>query len=303
MTMDLQELRQRYTIPGTVAVETGQGGLPRLAISTPQAEAHIYPHGAHLTHYQPRGERPILFVSRQSFFEPGKPIRGGVPVIFPWFGRHAEQPTLPMHGLARIRPWSVEHVRQHDDGAVSVTLGLRSSASTLTHWPHEFALQFRLNVGASLAMALDVRNTGDASFAFEESLHTYLAVGDAATVSVRGLERARYVDRSGGSDGQAVEGPVPLRFTGEFDRLYVGTRSTCVLEDPALKRRIRVGKSGSEVTVVWNPGPARAGTIADLGADEWPEFLCIETCNAGPGQAVGLAPGQSHTMEVEIAVE
>ena len=57
----------RFNVPG-VTFEPGQGGLPRVAVSTPAAEAHIYLHGAHVTHYQPRAGRPVLFMSGSSHF-------------------------------------------------------------------------------------------------------------------------------------------------------------------------------------------------------------------------------------------
>ena len=65
-------------------------------ISTPTAEADLYLQGAHLAHWTPRGQRPVLFVSPKSLFAPGKAIRGGVPIIFPWFGSRSDrQPAVP----------------------------------------------------------------------------------------------------------------------------------------------------------------------------------------------------------------
>src|SRR5437764_15084125 len=76
----------RFAIPGVLKFERGEGGLTRAAITTPQADAHVYLHGAHVTHYHPHQQAPLLFMSGKSWFEDGKPIRGGVPVCFPWFG-------------------------------------------------------------------------------------------------------------------------------------------------------------------------------------------------------------------------
>jgi len=100
MPQSIQELNQRFGSGGAVRFEAGQGGLTRAVISTLAAEAHIYLHGAHVTHYQPRGGEPVLFVSSKSFFEDGKPIRGGVPVLFPWFGGLNGDRTK-MHGFVR----------------------------------------------------------------------------------------------------------------------------------------------------------------------------------------------------------
>ena len=67
----------QFTIPGVISLKSGSGGLPYLAITTDRGEAHVYFHGAHVTHYQPRGAaKPVLWMSGKSYFEPGKPIRG-----------------------------------------------------------------------------------------------------------------------------------------------------------------------------------------------------------------------------------
>src|SRR5437868_3914610 len=93
-----EDLNKRFGIAGLLKFDAGGGGLPRAVVTTPAAEAHLYLHGAHVTHYQPRGGLPVLLLSPRSAFEDGKPIRGGVPVIFPWFGPHKTDPSLPMHG-------------------------------------------------------------------------------------------------------------------------------------------------------------------------------------------------------------
>ena len=69
-----------------VELTTGKGGLPLVKVRTPWSTAEIYLHGAHVTHFQKNGEPPLLFMSAKSHFAPGQPIRGGVPVCFPWFG-------------------------------------------------------------------------------------------------------------------------------------------------------------------------------------------------------------------------
>src|SRR4051794_38789457 len=102
-------------LPDGVARETDPHGLERLRITTPAAEAVVYLHGAHVTHYQPKGTTPVLFMSAQSHFAPGQPIRGGVPVIFPWFGPHPTDPKAPAHGFARTTAWTLDSVTPGGD--------------------------------------------------------------------------------------------------------------------------------------------------------------------------------------------
>jgi len=254
-----------------------------IILHTPEAEAHIYQHGAHVAHFQPRGQKPVLFMSAKSWFEPDKPIRGGVPICFPWFG----PAKTPAHGLARLRDWKIE---QTTANSMLFSLGLPP-----------FEAKFNVVVGSALRMTLEVRNTGTQPEQFEEALHTYLAVGDIRQVTVTGLENTDYLDNLTGLS-RKNQGPEPIHFTGETDRVYLDTRATCVVNDPVLKRRLIIEKKGSDDTVVWNPWVAKAKAMPDFGDDEWPFMLCIETANCKQ-HAVTLAPGATHTMEAVVRVE
>ena len=296
--MTIQELQAKFGIPGAVRFEEGRGGLVRVAVNTSHAEAHVYTHGAHVTHWQPAGAAPVLFLSQRSVFQPGKPIRGGVPVCFPWFGPNARSASLPMHGFARLMEWAVESVRQQGAGEVALTLVLRSNDQTRSFWPHEFELRHTVTVGAELTMALETRNTGKEPFTVTEALHTYLRVGDVRKIEITGLENTDYIDKVAGGRREN-QGSWPITFTGETDRVYAGTRAATVLNDPGLGRRIVVEKSGSSSTVVWNPWIAKAAAMPDFGDDEWPGMVCVETANAAD-DAVTVAPGESQTMTARI---
>jgi D-hexose-6-phosphate mutarotase len=286
-------------LPDGARIETGPGGLERLVVAAAGAEAHVYLHGSHVAHFQPAGERPVLWMSGQSRFESGKPIRGGVPICFPWFGPKAGAADAPLHGLVRSRPWGL-HAVTPDDGRLRATLELSSDESTLGHFPHELRVSLDVTVGAALSLALTVRNTGPSRFAFEEALHSYFAVSDVRQVLLRGLEGVAFVDKTAGGVRRAGES-APIAITGETDRVYLGTGSTVTIEDPGWGRRIAVAKTGSRTTVVWNPWVARAKAMPDFGDDEWTGMVCVETANALE-DAVSLAPGESHTTTVAIEV-
>jgi glucose-6-phosphate 1-epimerase len=297
----LKQLQDRYEIPGGLRFEAGPKGLIRAVVATPQAGAQVYLHGAHVTHYQPRGERPVLFMSAHSWFEPGKPIRGGVPIVFPWFGPRASDPSAPAHGFARLAEWHMESATQAADGSVTLVLGLDAAKATNPAWPHAYELRYRVGVGGTLGLFLEVRNTSDGAITFEEALHTYLAVSDVRRVSIAGLAGADYLDKTDGMR-RKTQGPDPIRITGETDRVYLNTQTTCVVDDPAGGRRLVVNKQGSDVTVVWDPWVAKAQAMPDFGDDEWPQMLCIETCNAAD-HAVTLPPGHRHEMRATIRSE
>jgi len=289
-------------IPDLARFEPGAGGLTRLAISTPLATAHIYLHGAHVAHFQPTHAAPVLFLSGQSFFKPGKPIRGGVPVCFPWFGPRAGQPGAPMHGFARTMDWEMESLSLNGDQTVLAILRLAANDETRAHWPHEFVLRHHIAIGHRLTMLLEVENLSAEPLTFEEALHTYLAVSDAREVAISGLETAPYLDKTDAFQTK-TQPPEPLRFTGETDRVFENTRATCVLTDPAGDgRRLSVEKSGSATTVIWNPWAERAAAIADLAPHAWPSFACIETANAG-ANAITLPPGARQSMRAIIGIQ
>ncbi len=286
----IQNNLSSLALPSRLALDEGPGGLPRATVTHPLASGELYLHGAHASRWQPAGERPVLWMSERSDFAPGKPIRGGVPICFPWFGAKADDPAAPGHGLARLRAWTLEETAA-DDESVTLTLALTLDP---------FALRYRVRFGRELSLSLSVRNAGAAAASFEAALHTYFAVSDIHRVRVLGLEGADYLDQLADRRRVPATGR-PIEFTGETDRIYLDEGGAVTIEDAGWDRRIRVGKRGSGSTVVWNPWTAKAARMPDFGDEEWPGMLCIETANVGD-RAVTLEPGQAHEMEASIRV-
>jgi glucose-6-phosphate 1-epimerase len=292
--MPANDQTKLFDIPNALRFEEAPGGLTRAVISTPAADAELYLQGAHVTQWSPRGQRPVLFLSPRSLFAPGKPIRGGVPVIFPWFGPRGAGKPGPIHGFARILEWTVESTELRPDGNVAITLTLAPNDVT-AH------LRFRVIAGADLEMQLEVRNDAQEPLAYEEGLHTYFAIGDIQQVSVAGLAGTTYIDKTDSFQCK-VTGGEPLRIARETDQVHLNTQATCVIHDPAWSRRIVIDKSGSDTTVVWNPWIEKTKTLSDMAPDDWQGMLCVETVNAA-GNAIRLAAGATHTMTAKIRVE
>ena len=297
----LDSLNERFAIAGVLKFEAGSGGLIRAAVGGRSAEGHVYLHGAHVTHYRPAGQRPLLFLSERSRFATGQAIRGGVPVIFPWFGARAGHAEAPDHGFARTREWAVESVEPASDGSVAVTLALEADDATRPTWPHEFRVRHRVVFGERLEMTLEVENRSGHAFDFEEALHTYVLVGDVGQVSIAGLGGGVYIDKTDDMRRKTLAAG-PLRLNGTTDRVFLSTRAPCTVTDPVLARRIVVEKTGSSTTVVWNPWHEKASTMADLGDEQWRSMLCVEAANAADN-AVHLAGGERHAMRVVIGAE
>lgn len=272
----------------------GRGGLPLVRVETAVSTADIYLHGAHVTHFQRHGEKPVLFLSRASVFEAGKPIRGGVPVILPWFG---PREGLPAHGFARLHPWQLLEAAWCEDGGARLRFRL-PGAPEMAGWPR-FVAEFTAGVGHTLDMELTVTNVDDVrALPLETCLHTYFAVGDIARVEVRGLRGASYLDNLDGLREKRETGEA-VWFSGEVDRVYVNTTDTVEVVDRAWGRVVSVAKTGSLSTVVWNPWIEKARRMPDFGGDEYLRMVCVESGNV-KAHAANLLPGQSAAFAVTL---
>ncbi len=288
----------QFAIPNALRFEETPSGMTRAVILTPHAEADLYLQGAHLTHWTRHGEPPILYVSPKSLFAPGKAIRGGVPIIFPWFGARSDGKPGPAHGFARSMDWTVESTKLRDDGNVEITLTLAPNEATRAFFDPVFHLRFRVVVGSELEMELETRNDGTEPFTFEEALHTYLAVGDIRQTSISGLEGTEYIDKTDGFK-RKNQGDEPVRIAKETDQVHLNTLGACVVHDPVWNRTIRVEKAGSDSTVVWNPWIEKTAGMSDMAADSWQGMVCVETANAADN-AIELQPGAIHKLSARI---
>jgi dihydroxy-acid dehydratase len=243
-------------------------------------------------------------VSDAARFAPGKSIRGGAPVCWPWFGAHATEAAFPAHGFARTADWQVTGSRKRNDAKTEITLQLVDNEQTRAQWPHPTRLTLTVVVGDKLELQLATTNTGSSAIQIGEALHTYLQISDIGSVQVSGLEGATFHDKVDHFATKQQRGAIG--FNGEVDRVYVNTPADCVIEDAGLKRRIRIAKTGSLSTIVWTPWTEKAGKMGDLGTGRngagWREMVCVESANA-MDDLVSVAPGETHTLAVAYSVE
>lgn len=276
----------------TISRVFGPGEHTSLQIRRSDCTGALTVHGAHVIEWTPAGQQPVIWMSQSSALAPGKPIRGGVPICFPWFAAHPHDPQLPLHGTARLQEWTVA---EQQDGAEGTEILLRTQCDA-------FALSFRVRFAETLSMELTAELPADAaeSAEFESALHTYFVVGDIHRVQVDGLEQAMYHDKVAGVRDSPAAG-APIHFTAETDRVYLNTQSEITVHDPVLGRCIRILREGSDSAVVWNPWIRKSAQMADFGDEEWPGMLCIEAANVDMNR-VRLQPGQAQTMRVQIRV-
>ena len=261
-----------------------------IGISTMWSSAEIYLQGAHLTNFRKHGEAPLTFMSQCSRFTEGQPIRGGVPVIFPWFGMRE---GMGNHGFARVKNWELKEFAPAPDGSVSVRFRLPDCPEASGFPP--FTADYVVTVSEVLKLQLIVTNkAAEDTLTFENAFHTYFEVGDIAAISIVGLKGASYLDKVA-NFAKRTEKSEAIRITSEVDRVYLNTSGPVEIQDPRLARKIRIEKQGSNSTVVWNPWIAKSQQMPDFGNDEYQRTVCVESGNVASNE-LSLAPGRSSTL-------
>jgi len=244
----------------------------------------------------PSAGRDLLWLSPKATARDGKPIRGGVPVCGPWFGPHPSLQGAPIHGLLRIRTWTLSRVEALPDGGLHAELTIDLPPARELGWNHSAAASFDITVNSSLHLELSVRNTGSSPFVLSNALHTYFCTSDVRQVRVEGLADREYVDFTGGGVRRRYPN-TPVTLTQESAWFFL-SGSPVRLVDEAWGRAINLRPWGSAATPVWNPWEKTALGIADIGAD-WTGFVCVETANI-PDTGVPLPPSMTQHLGVEI---
>lgn len=281
-------------VPAKVTFLDGRGELPMLEITTAWSTAEIYLHGAHVTNFKKQDEPPLLFLSQCSRFEKNQPIRGGIPVIFPWFG---PREGMGMHGFARVKAWEVKEVLPAVDGSMTVRFRLPDCPEASAY--PDFTADYIVTVNETLTLELVVTNNStDAKLEFEECLHTYFAVEDISAATIVGLKGLSYLDKVANFE-KNTETNDAIRVSSEVDRVYLDAKGTVEVRDARMGRVIRVEKEHSASTVVWNPWVKKSQEMPDFGNDEYQKMVCVESGNVNANKVV-LPPGKSSQMKVTL---
>lgn len=257
-------------MPAPLAEDILFNGLPAIHLRSPDgAEATVLLHGAHIVSWKPAGGEERLYLSEKAVFEDGKPVRGGVPICFPQFGKTG---PLPQHGFVRDRSWEKVSARAGEDYAMAV-LRIRDDADTRALWPHAFQAELSVSItGARLDMELEIENTGDAALKFSAALHTYLRVKEVEEVQLEGLRGQRYRDLL--SAQMHTDSGTFVAIDRETTRQYLETENPLLLRDD--RRALGINAENMPDTVVWNPWETTCATIADLPPNGFRRFLCVE---------------------------
>lgn len=245
--------------------------------------------GAQVISYQ-QGGKERLWLSPKAHFEPGKPIRGGIPICWPWFGNHSSDPSKPAHGFVRVNDWILEEVI---DTKESVSAVFRyDNPADCELYPHACSAKLIITLTDRLTVTLQTTNHDTRPISITQALHTYLPVSDLEHANIKGLEGTDYADKLKQFE-QAQERRVHVNVSEPTDRVYFDSSPELTLVDQNLTTI--VGKQNSNTTIIWNPGRDTADTMADISADHYRGFICIEAANALSDE-VRVEPNTSYEL-------
>lgn len=275
------------------------GGFTAVKLVNGFGEAALTLYGAHVMSYTPAGAVPVLWMSDKSMFTAGEPIRGGIPVCWPWFGPDPAG-KFGGHGYARVSFWNVVSATQTPAGKTTVTLALTEKDVDAKFAPQPFKLELTVTLGSTLTVALKIYNTGSCDLAYSGALHSYFNVADASAIKVTGLEDCDYADKVLNVDG-VQNGAIVI--DREIDRVYCRTSGIVEVVDPVFNRTLRIAKSGSSSTVVWNPWIEKSKRMPDFGDEEYHTMVCVEAANApAAGDDRVLVPGAMAELRQTISI-
>jgi D-hexose-6-phosphate mutarotase len=278
-----------------------RAGVRVVHIENEFATASISLFGGQLLSWQPKREsQPVLWMSPLAKFDGKAAIRGGVPVCWPWFGKHPSSPTAPAHGYARLSTWDLVRIETLAGGRTEVVMALPRDMRTGDHRHPGLCNSVRIVIGEDLDIQSTTRNESNATLNVTEGLHTYFQVSDVANARVTGLSGCDYVDLLSENRLRHQEGAID--FGEEVGRIFSHCDRASAIEDRGYHRRIVVRSQGSRSIAVWSPGKLTAAKMEDLGEYGWRTMVCVESANALENQ-IALAPGAIHALAVTYSVE
>ncbi|WP_462173593.1 D-hexose-6-phosphate mutarotase [Pseudoalteromonas xiamenensis] len=279
-------------LPTTVTQHEMASGLSYLKVNSARCDATIFLQGAQLTEFTPKGQAPLIWVSSDEDYQMGKPVRGGIPICWPWFGVH-EKADWPIHGVARKLLWSLENVEEIN-GDIHIRLALPMDTVDTTFWAHKSSLVVTFVLGHSLRVDLTNTNLGDTPFTLTQALHTYFPTSDIQKTTVEGLQGAQYIEFG---EGPFAQNDV-VGFARETDMVYTQAPTVQKIHTPL--GTMMVAREHSTSCVLWNPWIEKAKRLSNFRDDEYLTMLCLEAANVME-DAVTLQPNESHTLSTILS--
>lgn len=241
-----------------------------------------------------------LWLSEGAKLDGSKPVRGGIPLVFPRFGppgHHLPTDKLPQHGFARNATW--EFLGSLDEVTGQWGLGPENlSEESRNAWPYDFTLIYTVKLGDnSLTTSLEVENTDSKPFEFNVLFHHYLAVPEIKELTLNGLEGLSYVDKVDNGTVKAA-GQSAVTISGEVDRQYMNSPDEVGVFING-KELYSVNALNLKDTVVWNPWEKKAMDMTDFAPKSgYHTMVCVE--HGSVSQFEKLEPGNKWLGSVTV---
>lgn len=294
--------------------------LEAIKVEHPLFSATLLLQGAQLIEFTPNSRtmdnshlKNLLWLSDSVQYQQGKPLRGGIPICWPWFGNLDKNPNVIQdqvkpeaqagaHGFARTMPWIVHSIIENC-GYVEIILELTNTPESKNIWPYEFNLKARFVFSKTLMVELITTNTGTDSFAISQALHTYLPTSDITKTYIHNAHASRYIDAL---DNWKVKKQVGrIGFSEETDRLYFFTENDKAsseyqlrVESPNLQ--LILNNSHSQSAVIWNPWIDKSKWLSQLSPEDFNKMYCIETANVMSDHKI-VEPQQQQRLSFELS--
>lgn len=281
-----------------VQFSIGNANLPQAILTNAKGENVLISfYGGQVLRWIDTKARSVLYLSENAVFQEGKSIRGGIPIVFPWFG---ENKSVGMqHGFAQNVLWEFNDCSSAMEEVPWLKLRLKDTSSTRALWPHSFTLDVTYKLADSFEILIYIKNTGDSQFTAQCVLHNYFVTGSINNVQIRGLEKCRFTDKAlGGLDGGQSTSK-PLKFSGLTERIYTDVKDTLLI--------LGIGGYGLSLEstmpdrVAWNPGKIAGDKITDLPPLAYDKFVCVESGVISDGITIGSKSSWTSSQKISLA--
>ncbi|ODQ44102.1 hypothetical protein PICMEDRAFT_37730 [Pichia membranifaciens NRRL Y-2026] len=269
--------------------------------SSPKTRVTILKYGATVISWKV-ADVEQLWLSEGAKLDGSKPVRGGIPLVFPVFGKSAEEgfQALPQHGFARNSTW--EFLGQTTENPPTVQFALspaEANPEVYSKWgkgDNDFTLFLTITLNDdNLTTKIEVSNSDSKPWTFNWLFHTYLKVNEIEDTLVNNLPGEECYDQL---IAETYEEKSPaIDFTQELDRIYRNVSTDKVVQVIELGKVVHnVKRVNLPDLVVWNPWVEKSKGMADFEPKSgYHKMVCIE-----PGHVhdfVELKPGESWTAE------
>lgn len=256
----------------------------------PTTTLTILKYGATVISWKVQGKEQ-LWLSEAAKLDGSKPVRGGIPLVFPNFGKTKieshETFNLPQHGFARNSTW--EFLGQTTESPLTVQFGLSpeqanpdiyklwKSKNANSNENPDFTLIYSISLASDkMITKIDVSNPGKTAFDFNWLFHSYFKVNDIEDIVVTNLTDEHCFDQL--LKTWYIEKSPMVNFTEEFDRIYKNIHPDKLLQIIKLgKVQQNIKRNNLPDAVVWNPWIDKANSLGDFEPKKgYLDMLCIE---------------------------